>query len=238
MAQHFGVSQPTVREAIRALGAMGLVDVRHGSGAYVTGDSSGLVGLALRTVLQLEQVTILQVVDVRRVLGQFAARSAATAADSIDVGRVRRAAEALEDLDGARDVREIAERVVAFQVALSAAAHNPLLQALDAFLIVLLTQFQVADASKDLASWRRWTSTYAPARREIATALAAADEQALSAAVRTYLQALHDDFAADPALASVRLHDPQVLREMSRVALSLPDLRTPEPPPGRPSAHP
>ncbi len=224
MAGHFGVSQPTVREAIRALGAMGLVDVRHGSGAYVTGDPRSLVGLALRTLLQLEHVSILQVLDVRMTLGRYAARSAASMADGEDVARVVEAVAALEDVTDAHDVRDIAERVVAFQVALTFAAHNPLLQAIETFLIVLLMQFQVADRTKDLAFWRRWTARFVPDRRRIVQALQARDETAMVESVAGYLQALHVAFDADPALGSVRLSDPDVLKTLSRIVLAVPNL--------------
>ena len=43
MARNFGVGHPTVREALKKLETMGLVDIRHGSGVYVTRDDDVLV---------------------------------------------------------------------------------------------------------------------------------------------------------------------------------------------------
>lgn len=43
LAEDFGVSRPTVREAMLALEIRGLVEVRHGSGVYVTKSSAGPV---------------------------------------------------------------------------------------------------------------------------------------------------------------------------------------------------
>ncbi|AHG92979.1 GntR domain protein (plasmid) [Gemmatirosa kalamazoonensis] len=43
MARQFGVGSPTVREALRKLEAVGVVDIRHGSGVYVTGTADSLV---------------------------------------------------------------------------------------------------------------------------------------------------------------------------------------------------
>src|SRR5258707_12847644 len=51
LAGSFGVSGATVREAIRGLVTMGLIEVRHGSGAYVTGDIDRLVGQPLRSII-------------------------------------------------------------------------------------------------------------------------------------------------------------------------------------------
>ena len=36
MARQFGVGHPTVREALKKLEATGIVEIRHGSGVYVT----------------------------------------------------------------------------------------------------------------------------------------------------------------------------------------------------------
>jgi len=44
LAESYGVSGPTVREAIRGLTTARLIEVRHGSGAYVTADSDQTPG--------------------------------------------------------------------------------------------------------------------------------------------------------------------------------------------------
>ena len=36
MARRFGVGHPTIREALKKLETMGFVEIRHGSGVYVT----------------------------------------------------------------------------------------------------------------------------------------------------------------------------------------------------------
>lgn len=43
MARRFGVGHPTVREALKTLEAMGVIEIRHGSGVYVTRDRDVLV---------------------------------------------------------------------------------------------------------------------------------------------------------------------------------------------------
>lgn len=52
MSARFGVSRPVVREALRVLGAKGLIDVRHGSGTRVTAPDrwDTLDPLVLRTL--------------------------------------------------------------------------------------------------------------------------------------------------------------------------------------------
>lgn len=43
MARRFGVGHPTIREALKKLEAMGVVDIRHGSGVFVTRSDDLLV---------------------------------------------------------------------------------------------------------------------------------------------------------------------------------------------------
>src|SRR5213083_1142389 len=43
MARRFGVGHPTVREALKKLETIGIVEIRHGSGVYVTRDDDVLV---------------------------------------------------------------------------------------------------------------------------------------------------------------------------------------------------
>jgi GntR family transcriptional repressor for pyruvate dehydrogenase complex len=43
MARRFGVGHPTIREALKKLEAMGIVEIRHGSGVYVTRSEEVLV---------------------------------------------------------------------------------------------------------------------------------------------------------------------------------------------------
>lgn len=43
MARRFGVGHPTVREALKKLEAMGVIEIRHGSGVYITRDRDVLV---------------------------------------------------------------------------------------------------------------------------------------------------------------------------------------------------
>jgi GntR family transcriptional regulator, transcriptional repressor for pyruvate dehydrogenase complex len=221
LSEQFGVSQPTIREAIRALDAMGLVEARHGSGVYVTGDPRYLVSMALRTLLQLERVTILDVLDVREVLGLYSSANASTAATPDDVAKLDELATALEDLNSATTIRYIAELVVEFQTTLSAAAHNPLLYALESFLIGLLMQFQLAEY-KRLDFWKEWTLRFADDRRRIVDALRVADGSQIEESMRRYLGDLRDVFASDPAFSSVRLSDPKSLRTVADITISIP----------------
>ena len=222
LAAQFGVSQPTIREAIRVLDTLGLIDVRHGSGAYATGDASQLVELALRTLLQIERVGILDVLEIHVILGEYSARCAVHQARESDIAHMNALAAALADSEGLHSVQEIAEMVVDFQATFAASTRNPLLFALEAFMIKLLMQFQLtATADRGLEFWRERSAELAADRRAIVAALRERDEDAMVAAISGYLASQGEIFASDPELANLRLSDAKSLHTVKTVPLQM-----------------
>jgi len=213
LAMHYGVSQPTVREVIRALDVMGLVDVRHGSGAYVRGDSAYLMATALQTMLQIENVGIFDVLDVRELLGRESVRLAAINATAEDIAACREALARLERVAEQPDVETLIDCISRFQRLLATAAHNPLLLALETVLINLLLQIQVRVLGRrGVKFWRERSSGFQPDRVAIIDAIAAGDADRAATAIENYLQRQREAFLADPDLSLVRLSDAKAIR--------------------------
>lgn len=85
LAQQLAVSRLTVREALRGLAALGIIDIRHGSGVYVTGTgNSGAAtgGQALSQDLVRDLLEARQVVEVE-VAGLAAQRHTAADEDAL-----------------------------------------------------------------------------------------------------------------------------------------------------------
>lgn len=91
----FGVSRPTVREALSALELAGTVEVRTGQGAYVK-QSPATGGPAVLTAEIDVGVSPAEVLEVRLVLEPEAARLAATRATEIELAELTRVLEAFE----------------------------------------------------------------------------------------------------------------------------------------------
>src|SRR6202012_5729938 len=70
LCERFGVSRVPVREALRMLGASGLVEIRVGArgGAFVTAPSSDRVGEGLTDLLSLSVITTTDITEIRMVL--------------------------------------------------------------------------------------------------------------------------------------------------------------------------
>jgi DNA-binding FadR family transcriptional regulator len=119
LAAQLQVSRPAVREAIRALSHIGVLEVRRGDGTYVRSavDPQPL----LRRV---ERATLRDVFELQHAYDVQAARLAARRRTRADLERL---SALLEDRDAARDPAEFGEADVRFHLGVAEASHNPLL---------------------------------------------------------------------------------------------------------------
>src|SRR5207248_10600881 len=70
LAEQFGVSRVTVRDALRGLEAMGLIEVRVGArgGAFVTVPSGAIVGQTMSDMMIMQALTPADIVEARLVV--------------------------------------------------------------------------------------------------------------------------------------------------------------------------
>ena len=104
LAKAYGVSGATVREAIRALATMHMIEVRHGSGTYVTANAEQMIAQSLQSMIQLEKIGVQDILGVLAVLNVYVAELAATRATPEDVNALR---SSLHELDRATQAEEV-----------------------------------------------------------------------------------------------------------------------------------
>ena len=215
LADQFGVSGPTVREAIRGLSALGLVEVRHGSGAYVAPNVDSIVAVSLGTLMQLEDVGVEDLIRLLGVLHGYAARLAVERATDDEVARLRPAAEATTT---GRTVDDTADAIVQFLTAFVEAAHDRLLSALTRFLVHLVVQLEITSHERESGEfWRTWSASAAPLRMAMVESLELRDAARLEAAVRDYHGTVLESIRGVPALRDARLSDPALAPFLARV---------------------
>jgi DNA-binding FadR family transcriptional regulator len=124
LAARYGVGRPLVREALRSLGELGLIETHPGRGTYVR--SSALAGVHRPVGLAIRRrgVTVAQLSEARIALESEAAGLAAARASSRDIEKLESALRALEAAQGIAHV----QRDLAFHLAIAAAAHNPVIE--------------------------------------------------------------------------------------------------------------
>jgi len=104
LSQEVGLSRSGVREAVKVLEAARVLDVRRGDGTYVTSLAPRLLLEGLGVAIELlRDDTLLEVMEVRRMLEPVATGVAALRITDADVDRL---GEILEDMRGAADDAE------------------------------------------------------------------------------------------------------------------------------------
>lgn len=119
LAEEFGVARGTLREALRQLEEMGLVERRAGSGTYVVYSESS------RTQSIVETARPLELVDARFAVEPHMCRLAVLHATERDLMKAENATREMEICGG--DARRFAEADAVFHLALAQATHNSLL---------------------------------------------------------------------------------------------------------------
>src|SRR6266508_3911845 len=128
LAEQFGVSRTSVREAIRVLEHAGVLDVRTGSGRYVSdGALSSASLLRTRAALEGDQ-SPLDLVVARRAVEPLCAELAATQRNQRDLAALWRAFENHRTVVEAESDPRQAD--IAFHLAIAEASHNTVLEVL------------------------------------------------------------------------------------------------------------
>lgn len=141
LAEQFGVSRAVVRDAVRLLSALGLVDVRHGRGMYITEPSTDALAESLFIALRRNGASVWDVEELQQLLLPdiiaFAAERAtdeeiaeleASAESCMRVfSEVVKAAEAANRPPNEQESARIAEVSGRFYDLLYAASHNRVL---------------------------------------------------------------------------------------------------------------
>ncbi|MDQ4028563.1 MAG: GntR family transcriptional regulator [Actinomycetota bacterium] len=125
----FGVSRVSVREAIRSLEAVGLVEVFQGRGCFVAkGPTDGYFGPFARW-LEIHKDEVVDLLKVRGALDELAAESAAQRADARSLARVRKAEEAFSRAieDSGTRLDRIVELDIEFHLAIAEASGSKLM---------------------------------------------------------------------------------------------------------------
>jgi GntR family transcriptional repressor for pyruvate dehydrogenase complex len=127
LAESFGASRATIREALRALEAQGLIVGGGAPGpAVVAKDLHGPARDAITTLLRLKQVELSDLVDLRCLLEMDAVERAAKRPDRARLDEARSALELMQD-DGI-GIEAFDEADVRFHVALVRASGNEAMQ--------------------------------------------------------------------------------------------------------------
>ena len=132
LLEEFGVSRPTLREALNTLETDGLIQLRRGpnGGAIVQNPDNAAIIRQLEFMLRFEGTTIEQLMDVRLVVDPLAARLAAEKGTEEDVERIRQSLERQRDKDMLKNHEAWFKENLYFHWAIAVASQNPVVKVL------------------------------------------------------------------------------------------------------------
>ncbi|WGD38304.1 FadR/GntR family transcriptional regulator [Lysinibacter sp. HNR] len=123
LTEMLGVSRSSIREGVRSLVQLGLLETRQGDGTYVIADDATRVALSRA----IDHADIREVIRVRRALDVLAAHEAAASRTESDIVRLKKHLVDRADAIARGDIDGFARHDVAFHLEVVRASGNRLL---------------------------------------------------------------------------------------------------------------
>lgn len=192
LAERFGVGRGSVREAVRELEILGLVEARHGAGTYVRAVDSRELMAPFRSIVALSDAAVDDVVAFRRIFEpQVAALAAASAGDD----ELASLQQALRRYDRALGDDHAAEADADFHEAVARCTGNPIVLAVHHALAELFADFRTHLEGDSYQA----DHTVARGHHTIFGAIVAGDPDAARDAMAAHLDQVEGAIAAEHA---------------------------------------
>jgi DNA-binding FadR family transcriptional regulator len=187
LAQTFGVSRSSVREALRVLEKFGVIMARRGTGpdagSIVAASAQNGLESALRLHVGLLRIPTKDMVEVRAVLEQQAALKAAERADDKMTARLH---EIVDGMRGVTAIGEFNELDTEFHVELARVSGNALLPVLMEALRGTMRRAMLEGFDR-LADWRAERDHLVGEHERMVGYIEAGDQVAAAAAVQSHV---------------------------------------------------
>ncbi|WP_152397035.1 FadR/GntR family transcriptional regulator [Paenibacillus guangzhouensis] len=125
LSERFGVGRSTMREALSALKAMGLIEIRQGGGCTVISSSVMEIEMPELSSLRMNRSTVLELIEARKALEVSNAALAAEKATDEDKRKLRAIVAEMEQTIGDDQAGERTD--LEFHLMLAQATHNSVL---------------------------------------------------------------------------------------------------------------
>jgi len=147
----FQVSRPSIREAIRTLNILGLVDIKPGHGIFVKGPDPDFYRKSLQETLlihmEMEKKTFFEILEVRIILEGRTAAIAARNADENELASLKNTFEAYENLVIENGAQNLVLTDFDFHLAIAKCSHNSVL-----YVMINIIEDVVSRATQKLIS--------------------------------------------------------------------------------------
>ncbi len=146
LAEALGVSRAPIREALQMLASLGLLDIRHGGGAYVREYSGEVFLNPLLPMLALDSPDILHVLEYRKIVERGIVSLVVERAGEAEIVELEQAFRAMEAHTS--DPHAFAQADLNFHLALAKATGNPVVRKVTAVItdILKVSMYGIVDS--------------------------------------------------------------------------------------------
>jgi len=182
----FGVGRPAIREAMQALGNMGLIEISHGERARVTTPTaSGVIAQidhAARHLLSTSPQSLEHLKEAREFFEVGMAFEAAKHATLDDIESLK-AALALQQSHFNRDLKQFVAADMDFHTAIAAITGNPVYESVSRAMLQWLRQYH-----SGVLRWKGHESITLEEHQQVLDCIAARDPEGAATAMRNHLR--------------------------------------------------
>ena len=128
LAKEFGLSRASIREAIQKLSMLGILEVKHGKGSYIT-ENPSLEPLKeiVSPLLISGGIGVLELLEARKTIEGGTASIAAEKANSEDIKELATILKSMEQARVAKDIEEYSSLDLKFHLTISKISNNTIL---------------------------------------------------------------------------------------------------------------
>jgi len=122
LAQTLNVSRQSIRESLKTLNLMGVVETRHGSGSQITSSGADILQTPFEFLLLIEQPDAEDVYEARELIEVYCAQQAAKRRNDDDLASIEAALNEMRSTPS-----DTPDPNIRFHEAVARASHNPVL---------------------------------------------------------------------------------------------------------------
>lgn len=127
LCELFGVSRITVREALKKLNMMGLVEIKQGKGTFVKTVDLGMFMKPLFQLIDFEEINVEAIYTTREYIEGGTAYLAASVRSEFELAVLKNILQSIRQCIAEQDIVKLYEFDRAFHTEIAKAAHNPIM---------------------------------------------------------------------------------------------------------------
>ena len=127
LASMFGVSRTALREALKQLALMGLVELKHGKGTFISSSTPSELLESLSPLLLMNKETTFELLEARLFIESALASLAAKKASPEDIGELGTMVQGMKKDLGEGDIEAFTEKDLGFHLLIANASKNRVL---------------------------------------------------------------------------------------------------------------